>query len=69
MQAGTVRSSPHRRHWKPSNRSDAAAGTVWVTGCQSWYLDNDDIPAGWTMSYERFREAMAAPDPADFVTR
>jgi cation diffusion facilitator CzcD-associated flavoprotein CzcO len=52
-----------------AERRAAAAGTVWVTGCQSWYLGDDGIPAGWTMSYERFRQAMAAPNPADFLVK
>ncbi len=34
---------------------------VWMTGCSSWYLGKDGIPAGWTMSYDRFREAMEHP--------
>lgn len=52
-----------------AERRAAAARTVWVTGCTSWYLGKDGIPAGWTMSYERFREAMAHPDLGDYATR
>ena len=50
-------------------RRAAAVGTVWMTGCRSWYLDADGIPAGWTMSYDRFAAEMAAPKLADFDVR
>jgi cation diffusion facilitator CzcD-associated flavoprotein CzcO len=42
-------------------RVDAAKNTVWVTGCRSWYLDDRGIPAVWPWTFERFREAMTAP--------
>ncbi len=50
-------------------REQAAHHTVWVTGCQSWYLDDRGLPAVWPWPFTRFRQAMAAPDPAayDFV--
>ena len=47
-------------------REQAAQHTVWVTGCQSWYLDDRGLPAVWPWSFVRFREAMKAPDPAAF---
>ena len=43
-------------------RVKAAANTVWVTGCNSWYLDDRGIPAVWPWSFQRFREKMASPD-------
>jgi cation diffusion facilitator CzcD-associated flavoprotein CzcO len=49
-----------------AERVEAAKRTIWVTGCRSWYLDDRGIPAAWPWSYSRFREAMAAPDLADF---
>jgi cation diffusion facilitator CzcD-associated flavoprotein CzcO len=45
-------------------RVDAARNTVWMTGCRSWYLDDRGVPAVWPWSFDRFREEMAAPDPA-----
>ena len=42
-------------------RVEAAKGTVWATGCQSWYLDDRGVPATWPWSFDRFREEMAAP--------
>jgi cation diffusion facilitator CzcD-associated flavoprotein CzcO len=43
-------------------RVEAAKHTVWITGCRSWYLDDRGIPAVWPWTFDRFREAMAAPD-------
>ncbi|HUY63612.1 MAG TPA: NAD(P)/FAD-dependent oxidoreductase [Acidimicrobiales bacterium] len=48
-------------------RLEAAKKTVWVTGCRSWYLDDRGVPAAWPWSFDRFRQAMAGPDLADFV--
>jgi cation diffusion facilitator CzcD-associated flavoprotein CzcO len=49
-----------------SRRVAAAAHTVWVTGCRSWYLDDRGIPAVWPWTFNRFREDMSHPDVADF---
>jgi cation diffusion facilitator CzcD-associated flavoprotein CzcO len=42
-------------------RIEAARRTIWVTGCKSWYLDSEGVPAAWPWSFDRFREEMAAP--------
>ena len=47
-------------------RAEAAANTVWVTGCHSWYLDDRGLPAVWPWPFLRFRDEMKAPDPAAF---
>ncbi|MHB8681783.1 MAG: flavin-containing monooxygenase [Acidimicrobiales bacterium] len=49
-----------------ADRVEAAKSTVWVTGCRSWYLDDRGVPAAWPWGFDRFREAMAAPDFADY---
>jgi len=49
-----------------SERIDAAQRTIWVTGCRSWYLDDRGVPSAWPWSFTHFREAMAAPELADF---
>lgn len=46
-----------------AERVAAASGSIWVTGCSSWYLDDRGIPAVWPWSFARFREEMAAPRP------
>ncbi len=56
-------------HRFENERRDAARKTVWVTGCDSWYLDADGIPASWTFSHERFVEEMSAPKMNDFELR
>jgi cation diffusion facilitator CzcD-associated flavoprotein CzcO len=45
-----------------AERVEATRGTIWMTGCRSWYLDDRGIPASWPFSFARFREVMAAPD-------
>jgi hypothetical protein len=50
-------------------RVEAAQNTIWVTGCNSWYLDDRGIPATWPWSFARFREEMAAPKSEAFETR
>jgi cation diffusion facilitator CzcD-associated flavoprotein CzcO len=50
-------------------RVEAAKNTIWVTGCNSWYLDDRGIPATWPWSFARFREEMSAPKQAAFELR
>ena len=45
---------------------EAMKGTVWMSGCRSWYLDRNGNPALWPWSFDRFREEMRKPDLADF---
>jgi len=42
-------------------RTAAAKKSIWATGCKSWYLDRNGVPASWPWSYARFAEEMAAP--------
>lgn len=46
--------------------AEAMAGTIWVTGCRSWYLDRNGKPATWPWSFDRFAAELAAPDLRDF---
>ena len=43
-------------------RVEQAQNTVWMTGCQSWYLDDRGVPAVWPWTFDHFREVMAEPD-------
>jgi cation diffusion facilitator CzcD-associated flavoprotein CzcO len=45
--------------------AEATSKTIWVTGCRSWYLDDDGIPASWPWSMERFKREMQTPDLND----
>jgi cation diffusion facilitator CzcD-associated flavoprotein CzcO len=42
--------------------------TVWVGGCQSWYLDDDGDPAVWPYTWEQWEKEMKEPKMADFIT-
>lgn len=50
-------------------RQEAGRKTVWVTGCDSWYLNKKGVPTSWTFSYDRFVQEMTAPRMPDFETR
>ncbi|MEH6583875.1 MAG: NAD(P)/FAD-dependent oxidoreductase [Halioglobus sp.] len=45
-----------------ADRLAAAKTTVFGSGCNSWYLDKEGIPATWPWDYNRFEEVMAQPD-------
>lgn len=49
--------------------TEATKGTIWVTGCRSWYLNADGIPAAWPWTLQRFREEMRTPAFEDFDLR
>ncbi|MEH6589684.1 MAG: NAD(P)/FAD-dependent oxidoreductase [Halioglobus sp.] len=42
--------------------------TVWVSGCQSWYLDSDGDPILWPYTFQRWEAEMAEPLMNDFDT-
>ena len=50
-----------------NERVEAAAGTVWATGCRSWYLDDRGIPFVWPFSFTRFTEEMEKPRFEDYT--
>lgn len=41
-------------------------GTVWASGCTSWYVDAKGRVASWPWSYEKFLSDMRRPVLADF---
>jgi cation diffusion facilitator CzcD-associated flavoprotein CzcO len=45
---------------------EAMKNTVWVTGCNSWYLDADGVPNTWPWTASRFHKEMRRPRLADF---
>ena len=45
---------------------EAAKGTIFASGCRSWYLDADGVPSIWPWTYDHFTEKMAAPEIAAF---
>ena len=50
-----------------ARRNERAKKTVFASGCKSWYLDADGIPAVWPWSYEHFEEVMTNPKFDDYV--
>jgi cation diffusion facilitator CzcD-associated flavoprotein CzcO len=46
---------------------DAMKDTVWVTGCDSWYLDGEGTPVLWPWTARRFHRDLKHPDYADFA--
>jgi len=44
-----------------AERTVAAKGSIWSTGCKSWYLDKHGVPASWPWSRDRFFEVMEKP--------
>ncbi len=47
-------------------RIRAAKNTIFGSGCTSWYLDTDGVPASWPWSYNAFAEQTAAPRLEEF---
>ncbi|MAG29902.1 MAG: monooxygenase [Deltaproteobacteria bacterium] len=47
-------------------RVEAAKSTIWASGCKSWYLDAEGIPASWPWSQRRFHEEMNQPRLEDY---
>ena len=63
------------RHVQPTARATAEfnsalraamKGTVWVSGCRSWYLDQHGNPATWPWTFDRFADDMRAPRLEEF---
>jgi hypothetical protein len=48
---------------------EAMKDTVWVTGCNSWYLDADGVPITWPWTARRFHQDMKRPDFSEFELR
>ncbi|MGB3231644.1 MAG: NAD(P)/FAD-dependent oxidoreductase [Mycobacterium sp.] len=43
-------------------RREAARTTIWMTGCNSWYLDDEGVPATWPWTFDHFRKTLSSPD-------
>jgi cation diffusion facilitator CzcD-associated flavoprotein CzcO len=52
-----------------AERREATKATIWRSGCNSWYLDANGVPAVWPWTFDRFREEMAKPQLDDFEMR
>jgi len=61
-----VSASPDAMSRFEAERIEAARNTVWASGCNSWYLDADGVPASWPFSWQRFLDEMTRPKLDDF---
>jgi cation diffusion facilitator CzcD-associated flavoprotein CzcO len=43
-------------------RRKAARTTIWMSGCNSWYLDAEGIPATWPWTFDHFRKTLSSPE-------
>lgn len=65
-EGGGISASAEATERFEADRVRAAASTIWMTGCKSWYLDARGVPATWPWTFDHFRKTMAVPDLADF---
>jgi cation diffusion facilitator CzcD-associated flavoprotein CzcO len=49
-----------------AERIEAAKKTIWASGCNSWYLDAEGIPASWPFTQKRFQQEMSRPRLEDY---
>lgn len=47
---------------------EALGDTVWTSGCQSWYQDEDGVPALWPWTPMRYMSEIAEPNMGEYVT-
>ena len=72
IRAGRVTAAaPTETATKLYNESLQAAmpQTMWLTGCQSWYLGKDGLPELFPWPPQRFTELLSRPEMADFEVR
>ena len=45
---------------------DSMKDTIWVTGCDSWYLDSRGVPITWPWKVQEFADSMRAVNFDDY---
>ena len=45
---------------------EALPDTVWTSGCQSWYQDDDGVPALWPWSPQRYMKEIDQPNMNEY---
>ena len=50
-------------------RAGQAKRTIFASGCDSWYLDAEGVPATWPWTRHQFKQAMQSPDFNGFDLR
>lgn len=49
-----------------TERTEAAQNTIFASGCSSWYLDAEGVPATWPWSYDTFAERTGKVVESDY---
>jgi cation diffusion facilitator CzcD-associated flavoprotein CzcO len=49
-----------------SDLVEAMQGTVWMSGCSSWYISDAGIPLSWPWGPREFRDSMRKPDFSEY---
>jgi cation diffusion facilitator CzcD-associated flavoprotein CzcO len=49
--------------------SDGMPGTVWTSGCNSWYLGSGDVPVLWPYDRRAWKAALRRPAAGDYEVR
>ena len=44
-------------------------GTVWASGCNSWYLGDGETPVLWPYDRRRWHAALRRPELGDYEVR
>jgi cation diffusion facilitator CzcD-associated flavoprotein CzcO len=65
-EAQTVMPTAQAHAGYEDRRIAAAKKTIFGSGCNSWYLDGEGVPASWPWSYDAFAEAMSKPVLEDY---
>ncbi len=64
-----ISASPAALEEYEDRRIAAARTTVFGSGCTSWYLDAEGVPASWPWSYDAFADVMKQPDLSAYDLR
>ena len=57
-----ISATPEANSQFEADRIEASKSTIWASGCNSWYLDVNGVPAAWPWGLEKFRQEMRTPD-------
>lgn len=68
-QLETVEATEQAKQRFNTHLREGMAKTVWVGGCQSWYLDDDGDPALWPYTWTQWEREMSEPELDDFHRR
>lgn len=61
-----IRVKPEAAAAYEARRVEAAKKSIWATGCNSWYLDAQGVPASWPWTFAQYAETMAKPEMSAF---